>query len=124
LKKLSEVIIVGPAYPLRGGIANFNEALCRTLIKEGKSCQVVSFSLQYPGFLFPGTTQMATGDAAPEGIPINTIINSINPVSWIRAARYIRKQNPIGSYYPVLAAFYGSVLRNYCTAGKKKQARH
>ena len=70
-------IIVGPAFPLRGGIANFNNALCKAFINEGIYSQIYSFSLQYPSFLFPGKTQFENGKP-PKGFQIKTIINSIN----------------------------------------------
>lgn len=112
---MPEIIIVGPAYPLRGGIANFNEALCRTLNRQGRTCNIVSFTMQYPGFLFPGTTQMASGDPAPEGIEISTRINSLNPISWWNTASYIRKQKPkiviIRYWLPFMAPCLGTIAR-------------
>ncbi len=112
---MPEIIIVGPAYPLRGGIANFNEALCRTLNQQGRQCHIVSFTMQYPGFLFPGTTQLATGDEAPKGIPVSTMINALNPVTWWKAANYIRKQKPaiviIRYWLPFMAPCLGTIAR-------------
>ena len=43
---LKKAIIIGPAFPLRGGIANFNEALCRAMDKGGIETKIISFSLQ------------------------------------------------------------------------------
>ena len=37
---------------------------------------------------------MASGDEAPEGIQIDTQINSLNPITWWKTARFIRKQKP------------------------------
>ena len=88
-----KAIIVGPAFPLRGGIANFNEALCRAMIVAGIDTKVISFSLQYPGFLFPGKTQFDIG-IGPKDIVIETKINSINPFNWLKVARQIKKENP------------------------------
>ena len=88
-----KVIIVGPAFPLRGGIANFNESLCREFKKAGHDAQIYSFSLQYPSFLFPGTTQYDSGQA-PSDINIKTCVNSINPFNWIKSAIKIKKQKP------------------------------
>jgi len=109
-----KTIIIGPAYPLRGGIANFNEALCAELMAEGHDCSIVSFSLQYPGLLFPGRTQFADKDKAPD-LPVKTILNSINPVSWWITARYIRKQRPgliiIRYWLPFMGACLGTVAR-------------
>ncbi|MCX6297278.1 MAG: glycosyl transferase family 1, partial [Bacteroidetes bacterium] len=64
-----KVIIVGPAFPLRGGIANFNEALCRAMNAADIETRIISFSLQYPGFLFPGKTQYDKGEG-PQDIQI------------------------------------------------------
>jgi len=112
---LAEIILIGPAYPLRGGIANFNEALCATYNKMGISCSIISFSLQYPGFLFPGTTQFAGDDKAPLNVPVVTIINSINPISWWKTAQYIRKQKPskiiIRYWLPFMAPCLGTIAR-------------
>lgn len=88
-----KVVIVGPAFPLRGGIANFNEALSRELNLNGQDSELVSFSYQYPKFLFPGKTQFAEGKG-PEDLKIYTIINSINPLNWIKTAKFITGLKP------------------------------
>ena len=54
---MSKIIIVGPASPLRGGISDFNEALAKSLVEKGFLVEIISFSLQYPKFLFPGKSQ-------------------------------------------------------------------
>lgn len=109
-----KVILVGPAFPFRGGIANFNEALCLALLKKGVDCSIISFSLQYPGFLFPGKSQIE-GGFAPESFKIYDLINSINPFSWFRAAAFIRKQNPdfiiIRYWLPFMAPCLGTIAR-------------
>ena len=84
-----KAIIVGPAFPLRGGIANFNEALCRAMNAAEIETKIISFSLQYPSFLFPGKTQYDKGKG-PQDICIETKINSINPFNWFAVARYIK----------------------------------
>src|SRR5690349_2882290 len=62
------VVIIGPAHPLRGGLASYDERLAREFISQGCNASIYTFSLQYPGFLFPGTTQYST-EAAPPDIP-------------------------------------------------------
>jgi D-inositol-3-phosphate glycosyltransferase len=75
----------------------------------------VSFSLQYPALLFPGSTQKAVGDKAPPGLKVTTLINSINPFSWFKTAKYIRSQKPdmvIFRYWlPFMAPCLGTVAR-------------
>jgi glycosyltransferase involved in cell wall biosynthesis len=88
-----KIVIIGPAHPYRGGIAAFNDRLASEFIREGHTVRIETFTLQYPGFLFPGKTQY-TEDAAPEGIPIRRSVNSINPLNWIRVGRRIRREKP------------------------------
>jgi len=87
-----KILIVGPAHPLRGGLATYNERLCKEFTQMGHSCSILSFSLQYPSFLFPGKTQLST-DVAPAGIQIFSEINSINPINWISVGLKFKKQN-------------------------------
>jgi D-inositol-3-phosphate glycosyltransferase len=107
--KKQKVIIVGPAFPLRGGIANFNEALCRAMNIAGIDTKVISFSLQYPNFLFPGKTQYDKG-TGPEDIVIETKINSINPLNWIKIARQIKREAPDYVVFRYWLPFMGPCL--------------
>jgi len=82
-------LIIGPAWPLRGGgIATFNERLAIAFAEEGHQVTIASFSLQYPKQLFPGKSQFST-DAAPSGLHIEPLINSINPLNWLRVGRLL-----------------------------------
>ena len=109
-----KVMIIGPAHPLRGGLATFNQRLCRQFNDEGHECSIVSFSLQYPGFLFPGTTQYSS-DPAPQGITIHTMINSINPVNWMVTGNKIKNQKPdiivVRYWLPFMGPALGTILR-------------
>ncbi len=110
----SKNIIIGPAFPLRGGIANFNNSLCKAFVKEGIDSKIFSFSLQYPSFLFPGKTQYESGDP-PKEIKIETIINSINFFNWIKIALKIRREKPnyviIRYWLPFMAPCLGTIAR-------------
>jgi len=109
-----KIISIGPAFPLRGGIANFNLALSREFAKCGHNTEIISFSFQYPRFLFPGKTQFEDG-AVPADIKIKSLISSINPISWYRTARYIRNFDPnlvvIHYWMPFMAISLGRILR-------------
>ena len=108
------IVIVGPAYPYRGGIADFNERLAYEFQREGHEVNIYTFTLQYPGFLFPGKTQYATG-AAPDQLSIVRKLNSINPFNWIKVGREIRRAHPdmvmIRFWLPFLAPCLGTVAR-------------
>lgn len=109
-----KTLILGPAFPLRGGIAHLNESLCRAFIKEGDRAEIVSFSLQYPSFLFPGKTQKEEGNP-PTDITIHTKINSVNPLNWFSVASFIKKQQPdlviIRYWLPFMAPCLGTIAR-------------
>ncbi|MFD2513352.1 glycosyltransferase [Pontibacter locisalis] len=106
----AKVIIVGPAHPLRGGgMATFNERLAYAFQEEGDEVEIVTFSLQYPSFLFPGKSQYSN-EPAPKGLSIKVLINSINPVSWWRAGNYIRKQKPDLVIFRFWLPFMGPAL--------------
>ncbi len=101
---------MGPAHPLRGGgMATFNERLAHAFQEAGDEVEIVSFSLQYPSFLFPGKSQFTT-EPAPEGLRIQSLINSVNPISWWRAGQYIRKQKPDLVIFRYWLPFMGPAL--------------
>ena len=86
------IIIVGSAHPYRGGLASFSERLASEFVAEGHEVEIVTFTLQYPSFLFPGKTQF-TDSPKPEGLSISRRINSTNPFNWMKVGREIRDKN-------------------------------
>ena len=108
------IIIVGPAYPYRGGIADFNERLTREFQREGHEVTVYTFTLQYPGFLFPGKTQYSTSPA-PSDLTIVRKVHSVNPFNWIKVGREIRRQRPdlvmVRFWLPFMAPCLGTIAR-------------
>lgn len=89
-----KIVIVGSAYPLRGGgIATFNERMAKALIDGGNEVVIHTFRLQYPSFLFPGKTQYSE-ESPPEGLDIKVTVNSINPFNWILVGKRIKRLAP------------------------------
>ena len=119
------VAILGPAWPYRGGIAAFNERLARQYQAEGHEVEIVTFTLQYPSFLFPGTTQFST-EPAPDGLSISRKINSVNPFSWIRTGCYLRRRRPdliVSPFWlPFMAPAFGTILRIARRKGTRRVA--
>ena len=109
-----KVILLGTAHPYRGGLASYNERLARQFSSEGHDMEIFTFTLQYPGFFFPGKTQF-TDNTPPEGVKITRVLNSINPFNWIKTGRRIRKKNPdiiiIKYWHPFMAPCFGTVAR-------------
>lgn len=114
-----KIIIIGSAYPLRGGgIATFNERLAKEFIDEGYDTTIYTFSYQYPSFLFPGSTQYSSGPA-PHGIPIKVKINSINPLNWIKVGNELKRLKPdiivVRYWIPFMGPCLGTILRRVKT---------
>ncbi len=108
------IIIIGPAHPLRGGLASYDERLAKEFQLQGHTVSIYTFSLQYPGFLFPGTTQFST-EPAPADIDIHVRINSINPFNWLSVGAELKKQQPdlivVRYWLPFMGPCLGSILR-------------
>ncbi|HEV8284117.1 MAG TPA: glycosyltransferase [Chitinophagaceae bacterium] len=111
---MKKIIIIGPAYPLRGGLATFNQRLAKEFINDGDDCIIYSFSLQYPSFFFPGKTQYSS-DPPPIGLRIVSAINSINPINWIQVGNRIKKERPdlivVRYWLPFMGPALGTILR-------------
>jgi D-inositol-3-phosphate glycosyltransferase len=114
-QKPLKIFLIGPAFPLRGGLATFNELLCRALQQAGHDTRIVSFSLQYPSFLFPGTTQYNETGTAPADVRIDTWINSVNPFNWLSVGRRIKREKPdlliIRFWLPFMGPALGTIAR-------------
>lgn len=110
-----KIVIVGSAYPLRGGgITTFNELLATKLQEQGHQVKIVTFSLQYPSVLFPGKSQY-TDEVRAEHLDIEVAVNSINPINWISVGNKIKKDKPdvvIMRYWmPFMAPCLGTIAR-------------
>jgi len=109
-----KIIIVGTAYPYRGGLSAFNERLAYEYLHRGDEVEIYTFTLQYPSFLFPGKTQYSD-EPAPQGLTIHRRINSINPFNWLRVGREIANKRPdllITKYWlPFMAPCLGTIER-------------
>lgn len=111
---MAKIVIIGPAHPLRGGLATFNQRLAKQFIDEGHQCSIYSFSLQYPGFLFPGKTQFSD-EPAPQNLAIHSVINSVNPFNWIKVGNRLKKERPdiiiVRFWLPFMGPALGMILR-------------
>jgi len=115
-----KIFVIGPAYPLRGGLATFDELFCRSLCEQGHDAQIISYSLQYPNFLFPGSTQYDQSGIIPTGIKIHTLINSVNPFNWIKVAKFIKNEKPDFVVVRYWIPFMGPALGTICKSIAKK----
>jgi glycosyltransferase involved in cell wall biosynthesis len=81
-------------YPFRGGIAQFNASLYRAL-ESSNTVKAITFTRQYPHFLFPGETQFVTSkDSTADAIPSERMVDTLNPFSYFSSAKKITSFSP------------------------------
>lgn len=111
---MNRITFLGPAYPYRGGIATIIERLAGVFAARGARVDIMTFSVQYPAWLFPGRSQFRDGPAPP-GLHIERSVNTVNPFNWLRVGRRIRRQSPdavILKYWtPFMAPAFGAIAR-------------
>lgn len=116
-----KILILGTAYPFRGGLAAYNERLAEEL-QQTDEVEIWTFTIQYPKLFFPGKSQFSD-DPPPEHLRIKRMINSVNPLNWLITGRKIRQWKPdiiITKYWlPIMGPSLGSLLR----LGKRKDTR-
>jgi len=88
------VALIGPTYPLRGGIAHYTTMLSQTLSTSGHEVSVVSFKRLYPDWLYPGDS-----DRDPSRVPlvadnVKYWIDSLNPVTWVLTCLRLGRYRP------------------------------
>jgi len=118
-----KIAIIGSAHPLRGGLAAFNERLAQELQRQGHQVVIYSFSLQYPGFLFPGKTQY-TDEPAPAKLKIKTVVNSVNPLNWFKVGNQMNREKYdliiVKYWLPFMGPCFGTILRRAKKNGHTK----
>lgn len=107
-----KIVIVGPAYPYRGGIADTNQSFALAMQSLGHEVVLHTFTVQYPQLLFPGKSQFSE-DPAPTNLTIKRSINSINPFNWFSAAKQLKNEEAdlvvVRYWTPLLAPALGFI---------------
>lgn len=105
--------LVGLTYPYRGGISQYTTSLYKALEKKHEVL-LISFSRQYPSLLFPGNTQLDSSREVFQA-PAEALLDSINPLTWRRAARRILDFGPdlviFQWWQPFFGPAYASIIR-------------
>jgi len=88
-----KIVIVGPAFPLRGGIAHHVYHITKALRERGHRTEIISYSRLFPEFLFPGKTMV---DCSQEALEVDAlqVLDLMNPWTWLRATIAIRSLEP------------------------------
>jgi glycosyltransferase involved in cell wall biosynthesis len=113
------IAVVSAAYPFRGGIARFTDALTDELTKRQHSISVFTFKRQYPALLFPGKTQYDSDSAGPKATGRATI-DSLSPFSWYRTANEIAESNPEMVLFNYWMPFFGPAFGTIARLVKKR----
>lgn len=85
--------IVSTFPPYRGGIAQFNAAMKSALEEAGHDVQAITWSRQYPSFLFPGKSQWEPG-RGPNDLTCPALLDSLAPWSWRQTGRALATAGP------------------------------
>lgn len=89
---MTRYCLLGPTFPYRGGIAHYTTLLAQHL-REENEVLLLSFSRQYPSWLFPGKS-----DKDPSERPLQTEahyeLDPLNPLTWRRTLQQIRAWQP------------------------------
>lgn len=108
MEKRKRIVIIGPVYPYKGGIAHYTALMYRALAQK-HDVTLVSYSMQYPKLLFKKEQR----DWENETFKVEDAvywINTANPFSCIAGARKINRLNPelvmIQWWHPYFAPCY------------------
>lgn len=103
------ISIIGPAYPLRGGIAHHVYWLWQELTSRSHCIQVVSFRKLYPRMLFPGTTELDTSRLKLDSGAL-PILTAWNPATWLQAYKRVKDFSPDVIVFEWWQPFFGLVV--------------
>lgn len=84
-----KILIISPAKPYRGGIANFTEQLYNEL-SSGSDIEIINFKRLYPKKLFPGKSQYEETDIELG----ERILDSTNFFTWLGSLNKIFAKKP------------------------------
>tara|TARA_B110000037_G_C17118074_1_gene504610 strand:- start:780 stop:1901 length:1122 start_codon:yes stop_codon:yes gene_type:complete len=117
-----KIVLLGTAYPFRGGLASYNERLAKEFQKEGYEFIIYTFTVQYPNFLFPGKTQYSSSPK-PNNLVIERKINSVNPFNWLKIGLELRRMRPAVIISKFWIPFIGPSLGTINRIAKSKDTK-
>ncbi|MDD5267452.1 MAG: glycosyltransferase [Methylococcales bacterium] len=115
---IGRIVLIGPVLPYRGGIAQHTTMLHRAL-REQVECLTVSFSRQYPRWLFPGKNDKDENLGGYTEDGVEYLIDSINPLSWARAVKRIRAFAPHIVVFPWWHVYWAPCFAWLCKQLKR-----
>ena len=108
-----KIVLIGPTYPFRGGIAHYTTCLNEQLRKRHETL-LISFSRQYPALLFPGRTQ-EDSSLRYLSTPSEPLLSPFSPPSWRAVVRRVRQFGPrvvvFQWWHPYFGPAYLSIMK-------------
>ena len=117
---ITDVALVGPTHPFKGGIAQHTTRLAHGLERRGLTVDLVSWRHQYPRLLYPGRLTVPAGK--PETLPFTRTRRTLSwfaPWTWWREARRLRATRTVivTIVTPLQALAYLAMIRSLRRAG-------
>lgn len=111
-KELKKVVLIGPVYPYKGGIAHFTGLMSKALSKKFETI-TISYKMQYPKLLFK-KEQRDYSNKTFEVPDAQFLIHTANPFNIWNCAAKIRKMKPdliiLQWWHPYFAPCYQLLL--------------
>lgn len=109
-----KIAFLGPAYPLRGGIAQFIAILADKLQKQGFKIKIFSFKKQYPKLIFPGKEQLEKSKMVLD-LPIESHLIPYNPFTYAKTIRALKAYEAdlliLKYWIPFFAPAFGYIIK-------------
>lgn len=122
LPERPRLALIGPVLPFRGGIAHHTTMLHRAA-RRLADLRTISFTRQYPSWLFPGQSDQEPSSQKYQEPGVEYLIDSINPLSWRRAANRVLEHRPeivVIPWWTIYWLFcFGYLARRFRQAGVK-----
>ena len=90
--KSRKIVLIGPVYPYKGGIAHYTSLLYRALSQK-YDVEMISYKMQYPRFLFRREQKDYRNDVFRIE-DAQFLLHTADPFNIIRTASKIRRMHP------------------------------
>lgn len=117
-----KIVLFGPGPQFKGGIANYNTSLAKSLDKLGHDVHIVSWTQQYPAIIPRDFIDRSskTDQLAGTNIKVTYITNYNNPATWNETVRFIRELDPSKVIFQWAIAIQGLPMGYIARKLKKK----
>ncbi len=118
-----KIAFIGPAFPFRGGIAEFLMNTVKKVSEKDHELRVFSFLKQYPKLLFPGKGQLNPTEDDNTYDTVRTLV-PYNFLTWKKGINEILDYHPdlviIKYWVPFFAPMYAKIINEIHAISKAK----